>query len=139
MIGSFEIGFSSTGPEMEAMLVRVSFCLDICSEGSGPGARGWIGELLLDLINLLLGGLIAGVDLKGAGELGEGAVEVTTLTQDAALIDVGGGGLETNAREVGLVMYVVRLLSERLLVVLHGGVEVLMGFGGLSSLVPGFG
>jgi hypothetical protein len=79
------------------------------------------------------------VDLNGAGELGEGAGEIAVLTQDAALIDVGGGGLETDAREVGFVMYVGRLLSERLLVVLHGGVEVLMGFGGLSSLVPGFG
>jgi hypothetical protein len=47
VMGSFEIGFSSTGPEMEAMLARFR-----SASTSAPrfrtGTGGWIGELLLD-------------------------------------------------------------------------------------------
>ncbi len=69
--------------------------------------------LLLDLIDLLLGGLIAGIDLEGAVELGEGAVDVAALAKDAAAVDVGDGGLESHAVEVGFVAEVVGLFEER--------------------------
>jgi hypothetical protein len=86
--------------------------------------------LLLDLIELLLGGLIAGINLEGASELGESAVKVAALAKDAALINVGGGGLETHARKVGFVIKVRRLQIQRVLVVLKGGVEVVMRLSG---------
>ncbi len=84
------------------MLERISFWRAICSVGAGRAVAGGCGELLVDLIDLLLSGLIAGIDLDGVGELGEGAVEVAALAQDAAAVDVGDGGLIACAVADGL-------------------------------------
>jgi hypothetical protein len=93
----------------------------------------------LQLIELLLGGLIAGIDLESAIELGRGTVQIAALDEDASLVDVSGGGLEARAVKVSFVTKIVRLQIGCVPVVLKGGVEVVMRFGGLSALVPGFG
>src|SRR5207253_8269170 len=62
--------------------------------GSGRAARRRRGHLLLQLIDLLLGGLVAGIDLESALELSESAVEIAALNEDAAAVDVRGGGQE---------------------------------------------
>ena len=62
---------------------------------------------MLELLEFLLGGLVAGIDLEGASELRESAVKVAALAEDAAAINVGDGGLETHALVVGFVTEVV--------------------------------
>jgi hypothetical protein len=92
----------------------------------------------LQLIDLLLGDLIAGIDFESALELGERAVQITALDEDAAAVDVSGCGLESHARKVLFVTKIVGLEIDCVLVVLKGGVVILMGFGTLSALVPCF-
>ena len=61
------------------MLERISFCLRHLFGGSGRAPVGDAASCCLQLIDLLLGGLIAGIDLEGAVELGERAVEIAAL------------------------------------------------------------
>ena len=77
-----------------------------------------------------------GIDLQGAGELVEGAGDVSALAEDAAAVDVLGGGLEAHAVEARLVAHVLGGLIVGLEVVLVGGVVVFAEFGGLAALVP---
>ncbi len=90
-------------------------------------------------IDLLLGGLVGGIDLAGALELVERAGEVAALAQDAAPVDVADAGLKPHALEVGLVAEVLGIFERGLPVVFVGGVVVLAHFGVLAALVPCFG
>jgi len=90
----------------------------------GSGSAGW-RALLIELLQFLLGGLVAGVNLDGAAELGEGAGDVTALAKDAATVDVGDGGEELHALVVGAIADVAGLLKQRLVVGVQGGVVVL--------------
>jgi len=91
------------------------------------------------LIELLLGSLIAGIDFERALELSESAIQITALGEDAPAVDVRSRGLESHAREALFVTKIVGLEIDGVLEVLKGGVVILMGFGTLSALVPGFG
>ena len=108
--------------------------------GSGGGS-GQAGRRLLALaaLDLLLGGLVGGIDGAGAHELLDSAGEVAGLAQDAAAIDVLGGGEEAHALEVGEIAEVPGFLLVGLLVVLVGGVVIFTNFGVGSTLTPGSG
>ena len=93
----------------------------------------------MQLIDLLLGDLIAGIDFERALELNESSVEIAALDEDAAAVDVSGRGLESHAREVLFVTQVVRPQIDGVLVVGKGGVVILVRFGGLPGFVPRFG
>jgi hypothetical protein len=80
----------------------------------------------LQLIDLLLGGLIAGIDLESTLELSHGAVQIAVLDEDAPAVDVRGRGLEAHARKISFVAKIVRLQGEGVLIILKGGVEVVM-------------
>jgi hypothetical protein len=105
----------------------------------GAGGRGTAGAVHADLVDLLLRGLVGGIDLEGVLELVEGTVDVATLQVDAAAVDVGGGGLEAGVFVAGLVPEIIGGLDVSLLVVLVGDVVVLARLGGLAALVPGRG
>src|SRR5258708_1286383 len=106
--------------------------------GWGRAAGGRRGDLALQVIDLLLGDLIAGIDFERALELNESSVEIAALDEDAAAVDVSGRGLESHAREVLFVTQVVRPQIDGVLVVGKGGVVILVRFGGLPAFVPRF-
>ena len=101
-------------------------------EAAGRSGRDGAGIVLaLGDLDLLGSGLVGGIDLQGAGELVERAGEVAVLAQDAAAIDVLGGGLEAHAVDARGVAHVLGRLQVGLEVILVGGVVVLAEFGGL--------
>ena len=54
----------------------------------------------MQLIDLLLGDFVAGIDFESALELSESAVQITALDEDATAVDVSSRGLESHAREL---------------------------------------
>ena len=104
--------------------------------GGGIGCGRWRRTLLIELLQFLLGGLVARVDLDGAAELGERAGEIAALAQDAAAIHVRDRCLELHALVAGPVAHVTGLLEQRLVEGVQGGVVVLARFGVHAALVP---
>ena len=131
-----ELDGTGDGADVGENLVLPSHLLGRWRGSAGRG-RGLL--LLLNEIELLLRGLIAGIDFERAGELGLSAGEIATLAEDAAAIDVADGGLEAHAIEMSLVAEIVWSFLNCVLVSLVGGVEVLTCFCGLSTFVPALG
>ncbi len=150
VMGSLETGSSATGAAMDAIsLLHLALMRGLLVD-AGDGGRcparlpcrrpgGGLAAAALGLLGdleLLRGGLVAGVDLEGAGELVDRAADVAGLAQHAAAVDVGVGGLEAHALVAGLVAQVLGLLEVGLAVVLEGGVVVFASFGIGAALVP---
>src|SRR5665213_2149306 len=91
---------------------------------------------MLQLIDLLLGGLIGRVDLVGAKKLGERSRQIAACMQHPAAVDVADPSLKPRPLEVGLIGQVFRIFEGRLAVVLVGGIEVLARLRILATLVP---
>ena len=73
VMGSFETGLRTTGLETEPISLRVWASWEACADGGTGGGIGcgrWRRTLLIELLQFLLGGLVARVDLDGAAELG---------------------------------------------------------------------
>ena len=111
----------------------------LAARDGGGGSKGLFGLLALGNLDFLLGGLVAGVDLGGAQELGDGSGVIAVLAQQAAAIDVLDGGEEAHALEMRAVTEVLGLLLKRVLVVLVGRVVIFADLGVLAALVPAAG
>ena len=120
--GSFETGFSAMGEPMES----ISSCwLAISGVTSGGGLRG-LALQRAQAGDLLLRGLVAGIDLGGVQKLGHGALQVAGHDQLAALGQVQARG--RNAHPVQSASRIAQILGSfggGLLVVVKGGVVVL--------------
>ena len=89
--------------------------------------------------DLLLCGLVAGIDLGGVEELSERALLVAGLRQLSSFGKVGGGSRDAHAIEGGAVAQVLGVFGVGFLVGVKGGVVIFAGFSGLSGLVEGVG
>ena len=133
--GSLVSGLSSAGASTGSKLLLVA-------GGLGQAGLGTGGADTLPLANagdLLLRGLVGGVDLGGMEELGQRALEVAGGGQLAPFGDVRRGSGDANAGEGDLEARVFRVLAVGLLIEVEGGVVVFAGLGGLAVLVVGVG
>jgi hypothetical protein len=108
------------------------FCESSWTAAAAPGPV----QLGLGDGDLLVGGLVAGVDLGGAQELLQRAGKIAILAQDAALIDMLYARLEAHAVQLGEIPQVLGLLLVGGLVVLVGRIIVLPRLGIDAALIP---
>ena len=98
-----------------------------------------LAVLAADLVDQLLRGLVAGIDLGGVNELGQRALSIPGLEQLAALRDVGCRSRGAHAQQRDAVSEILGIPCGGLLVIRQGGVVVLAGLGLLAALEVGVG
>ena len=86
--------------------------------------------------DFLLRGLVAAVNGQGALELSQRTIQITALTQNAATVDVRGGGGKAHTLKLCLIAQVFGLEQVGLAIGLKGGIVVLAHFGVCAALGP---
>ena len=95
-------------------------------------------KLVSGLLDVLVGQLIAGIDLECAQEFGERGADVALRHDLFAVFDVLGPGLEAQALIRRLIAEILGFLPESLVVVFVRGDRIVFGFGQLTLLVERF-